>query len=173
MDVKYIKGRIDIVEIKLGDVYRFSYNAKYEIEIFMPYHCFDGILFVKQKSDGSLYLEDTYWGSGSDNRIFTLEKALEQGTLTFICNINDIELCYEHDYKYYDSSDLFNLSHQHGCCKRFFKRKGAVRSSKIMEENLKKQIEERKHDIKSAEYDIERYMEYLDKLKSGDNSFYF
>ena len=159
------------MEIKIGDYYRFSYNEKYEKELFMPYHCFDGILFVKQKNDGSLYLVDTYWSSGG--RSFTLEQALEQGILTFICNINDVEPCVKSEKRYYNSDDFFNLSSQHGCYERYFKRKNAARSSELMEEELKKLIDERKHEIEYAEYDIKRYVEYIDRLKSGDNSFWF
>lgn len=159
------------MEIKLGDVYSFSYNDEWYNKINMPYHCFDGIMFVRQKEDGSFCLEDTYWSS--DNRIYTLEQALKYGTLSLICNINEVEKCNEDDYKYYNANDIFNLSYQHGCYPRFYKRKGALRSPEVMEEIIKRQIEELKQSIGSAKYNIQRKQELLEKLKSGDTSFYY
>jgi hypothetical protein len=158
------------MELKLNDVYKFRYNEDYIKNNSYPYHCFDGQLIVKQKSDGSLYLEDTYWSCG-DNKWFTLEKALKQGTLEFICNLEDVEKCDRDDYKYYNEDDIFDLSYQSGCYARYRKKKGAVRSAEVMRRTIKRGIEKAQSDIQWAERQIERGNEYLEKLKNGETEF--
>lgn len=156
--------------MKVGDVYDFRYNAEETKKRFEPYHCFDGQLVVKERSDGTLYLEDTYWTS--QNVCFTPDDAEKLGTLEFRCNLNDIDYIDEYDLKYYDDSDIFNLSYQHGCYKRYAKRKGAERSKKKMERVLSRRIEENAHKIVWLENDIKSDTEKLKQLQSGDTSIY-
>jgi hypothetical protein len=113
------------MNIKLNDVYKFKYNND---DCLNKYHCFDGQLIVKQNTHGKLYLEDTYYIDSVGSRIFTLEKALQEGTLTFFCNLDELEKCKKSDLSYYDNKDIFNLSYQHGYRSAYYKRKGSKKS---------------------------------------------
>jgi hypothetical protein len=170
----------DIMEIKLNDVYKFRYNNNVSKSMFDPYHCFDGQLVVRKNYDGGLCLEDTYWSyignvewqGDSSNRRFTLESALEQGTLTFICNMDDVEKCSQGDLDYYANEDLFDLSYQHDCYPRYFKRKRAEKSSIKMQKVLEEKIAKTKREIECNQSELKRAEEKLAKLQSGDMNIY-
>lgn len=159
------------IELKVNDVYSFRYNEEEIKKRFEPYHCFDGQLVVKKRHGGDLYLVDTYWGSG-DNRTFTLEKALNEGTLTFKCNLDEVENIREHEFGYYDDSDLFNLSHQHGCYKHYTKRKGAERSKGKMLDTINKKISDTEYEIQWAQRNLIGLNERKQKIIDGDTTTY-
>lgn len=158
------------MELKINDVYKFRYNEEYLEKLFEPYHCFDAQLIVKQGIH-NLYLEDTYWSTGN-NKTFTLEQALEKGTLEFVCNLDEVEEIRSYDMRYYDDNDLFNLSRQHNCYGEYYKRKSAKKSAKKMEQVLIDEIKEIEHAIKSKEWDLKRANEKLEKLRLGDMDIY-
>jgi hypothetical protein len=160
------------MEIKLNDVYKFWYNEEWSKKIFDPSWCFDGQLIVKQDREGNLYLRDTYWGSNSDSKSFTLEQALERGNLTFICNLNDVEPIKKYETDYYVDEDIFNLSTQHGCYMDFYKRKGAEKSPVKMEQVLKDKIQEIEHEIEWKKCDLKYTKEQLKRLQNGDLDIY-
>lgn len=159
------------IELELNDVYRFSYNSDYLKKHSYTDHCFDGQLIVKKNMNDELYLADTYWGSG-DNKWFTLEKALDLGNLTFVCNLKDVESINLDVYKFYKMSDIFNLSSQHGCHKNIVLKKGAKRDSETMLNYLKKEIENKKSDIKYNESQIILAEENIKKINSGNLNIY-
>lgn len=158
------------MEIKVNDVYKFSYNEEQLRNLLMPYHCFDGQLIAKERN-GELYLEDTYWLSGG-SKIFILEEALKRGTLTFICNLDDVEKATENDYNYYDDEDLFDLSYQHRSYKRYFKKKGSERSKNKMKEVLEKKIEDNERVIRWSTSLLKDYKDRLERLENNDLNFY-
>ena len=161
------------MELKLNDVYKFRYNEIWQEKIFMSSHCFDGQLVVRQRRNGELYLEDTYWSShDSSNRNFTLEKALEQGTLTLICNYDDVEKCERYKFDYYANEDVFNLSTQHMCYGEYYKRKGAERSPAKMEAVLNDKIMNCEDQIRYYNNDMIYLKEKLEKLQGGDINIY-
>lgn len=160
------------MEIKLNDVYRFRYNEEWRKKIHDCNWCFDGQLIVRENSKGQLYLEDTYWGRSAENKSFTLEQALERGNLTFICNLDEVESIEPSELCYYDDEDLFDLSHQHNCYKDYYKRIGAEKSYKKMEQVLKARIQKFEHEIKNKESEINWYKDKLKKLQNGDMNIY-
>ena len=103
------------IEPKDGDVYRFSYNELAWVRAKKYGHgdlhwCFDGQLVFR---DGLFC--DTYWGlswRGTDGRHFTVAEAMTSGTLSRVCNLNDVEKIREDEYPLYAEGDAFNLSHQ-------------------------------------------------------------
>lgn len=157
------------MELKLNDVYRFRYNDP--SKNYNSYHCFDGQLIVKQKASSNLYLEDTYWCSGG-NRTFTLEQALREGKLNFVCNLNEVEKINESELKYYADEDIFDLSYQHSCYKKYVKRKDAVRCPEKMERVLIRKIEELEHNIEWENARLIEAKEKLEKLRNGDINIY-
>lgn len=158
------------MDTKLNDVYRFRYNAEEHEKAWSDLNwCFDGQLIVKENSKG-LYLEDTYWTS--DNRCFTLEEALNKGTLEFVCNLDDVEECSENPYNYYEDEDIFDLSYQNGCYRRIRVKKGAKRSKDKMREVLECKIAESKSKIESAQYEIEINKKKLQELENGNLDIY-
>jgi hypothetical protein len=154
------------MEVKEHDVFRFSYNDEAAKKRFDPYHCFDGQLIALKHVDG-IRLVDTYWSDNTGGS-FTIEEALSQGTLTFVCNLQDVEKANEDVGKYYDDTDWFNLSRQHGCYKEFAVRKGAKRSAAKMEESLKAQINDLDHDIQRKREQKERAERFLEQVKNGN-----
>lgn len=155
------------IQLKPNDVFKFHYNSdmmKGTSRSFM-YHCFDGQLIVQENG----LLKDTYWGNSNDmSKCFTLEKALAEGHLDFICNLNDIEEIQEYETDYYNDNDLFNLSSQHGYCKLFAKRKGAKKNSEKMKGKVEDKIRELEAKVKSAEWEIGRLHQCLTFIQDGD-----
>lgn len=173
-----MKG-IQGLDLKINDVYSFYFNEEYRNKHSYSNHCFDGQFVVKQEEDGEFYFLDTYWASKhdgfkhwGDHRTMSVENAIKNGTLKFICNLDDVEEIREHDMIYYADEDLFNLSYQHGCYKFFVKKKGAIRSAEKMEAVILERISSSEHKIGSLKRDIERYNETLVKLRNGDTSVY-
>ncbi len=155
------------MDIKVNDVYSFRY--KDTKDMFMPHHCFDGQLLVRQKDDGELFLQDTYWGwKDNENKRFTLERALECGILRYVCNLDDIEICTSYDLNYYNDEDLFNLSYQHGCYKRYCKKLGAKKSANKIEKVLKEKISSAENNIEFHKRELKFLNEKLEKLKNGN-----
>src|ERR1051325_4089891 len=124
------------IEPKDGDVYQFVYSeeswkrAKSGVGHGDLRWCFDGQLIFR---DGLLC--DTYWGldwRGDTGRYFTIAEAVAKGTLTFVCNLNDVEKIPDYDFPLYAAGDAFNLTHQHGCYKYFVKRRGAKKDAELM-----------------------------------------
>lgn len=148
------------IELRDGDVYRFSYNqatwerAKAGKMGHGDLHwCFDGQLIVRHG-----LLCDTYWGltwGGDTGRTFSLEKAQEQGTLTFVCNVNDVEKIRPDEYELYADGDAFNLTHQHGCYKHYVKRRGARKDKERMVAVVNRKVREARSQVESALRDLE------------------
>lgn len=163
------------MNIKLSDVYRFRYSEEFlKNKVFDFHWCFDGQLVVKENKNG-LYLQDTYWGFDSfanDGRKFTLEEALEKGTLTFVCNLDDVEKCTVDSFCYYSDDDLFDLSYQSGCYKKYCIKKGAKKSAEKMKAVLTGKIENTEYDIKWATSNLERYKEKLQEVENGNLDIY-
>jgi len=162
---------VDVMELKLHDVYKFNYNDEWRKKIFDVNWCFDGQLIVKENCYGDLYLRDTYWTSG-EGKEFTLEQALERGVLTFICNLNDLESIEARDLNYYADEDIFDLSYQRKMNKDYYIRKGAKKSKDKMELVLNEKIKSIESNIESSIYNLEWTKEKLEKLKSGDMNIY-
>ena len=159
------------MELKLNDVYKFRYNEEWDKK--SDYWCFDGQLIVKQKSNGELYLEDTFYWDGNGSKTFTLKQALERGEITLICNLDEVELCREYDLDYYDDKDYFDLSRQHRSYIEYYKKKEAVKSLAKMEQSLESKIKSIESEIKSKEWELERAKKNLEKIKTGDIEVYF
>lgn len=156
------------IEFREGDVYRFSYSeAARERWRTDPYWCFDGQVVVR---NGQLC--DTYWSFGAcgDARVVRPE----DGTLTFVCNLNDVREVKEYECKHYAESDCFNLSSQHGCYKRFAVRKDAPRSPERMLEEIRKKEQairdEMERVVRGGGHDLMRLGEMRAKLECGDTS---
>lgn len=158
------------MKINKNDVYSFRYNEKYTQKLFEPYRCFDGILVVREKKSGKLYLEDTFWSS--ENKTFTLEEALNQGHLEFILNLNDFDISEEYKEKYYTTSDFKILPCHHGYQKSYYLRKGAVKSKEKMLEVINNNIEELNRKKNSIEWSIELQQKNLKDLESGNLEIY-
>lgn len=163
-------------QIRLNDVFRFRYHPEEAKKRFDPSHCFDGKLVVKQSNndffDNGLYLEDTYWHSGSDSYRWSLKETLKRETIELICNLDEVAEIKEYEQGYYADSDIFNLSRQHGCYKQFAVRKGAARSKEKMLKTLQKQIEKAEHDAEFANRQIEKAKENITKIETGDLNIY-
>lgn len=158
------------MKIKLNDVYRFQFNETELKHRSYPYHCFDGQLTVKEGWGKGFRLYDSYWNfSGNCTKSFTLEEALKYGTLEFICNMDEIEPIEWHQQSRYDDADLFDLSNQHGCYKKMYKRIGAQPSKQKMISVLNKKIEEEKSKIKMAASSLRWLNQEMIKLEKAED----
>lgn len=153
-------------DIKTGDVFSFRYNEKYVNTHYSPYHCFDGQLIASvDDNGGDIYLIDTYWTSG--NKTFTLDKALKEGTLKFRFNIKDVVDCYESDKAYYKDTDIFDFSYQHGCYKRFVRKKDAKRDKEVILNSLRKKVNELEFTLQYTKRDLATINELLKDVEEG------
>jgi len=158
-------------DFKVNDVYEFRYNEEMAKKLAYPYHCFDGTLIVRKSEGGSIYLVDTYWSS--DNRMFTIKEALNQGNLTFICNLDEVDELKDFCTEYYDDSDIIRLKIHAGYRNETYLRKGAVKSKDKMISVIKEKIEMEESNIRSAKGSIAYLNETLKKVESGDLNVYF
>lgn len=159
------------VQFKENDVFEFRYKPEEVKKRFEPYHCFDGTLVVKKYDNGKIYLVDTYW-SGGDSRTFTPEKAIEQGELTFLCNLEEMVDIKEHEMLYYDDADIVKMCIHAGYRSRFLIKKGTRRSQSKMLQSIRQKIEDEHSKIRSAENSLKWYNETLKKIEAGDTSVY-
>lgn len=167
------------MEIKVNDIYHFSFNEQYLKDHSQAYWCFDGQFYVwKNEQNGQLYLVDTYWNalgsypSGDVGKRFLLTEALAKGTLKFICNLDDLVECSERDTLYYDDNDVFNLSRQHGYYNAFYRRKDAERSMEKVKQVLLEDIEYIQNKIASWEGDLKWREHDLARLENGETNIY-
>lgn len=149
--------------IKEGDIYKFRYNEQFMKGNFEPYHCFDGILTVKPSYEKGLILVDGYWSS--DNRWFTLDKALSEGELTFICNVNEVEVIKEYESMYYNEKDIFRLPFHSGYHTVYYKRKGAEKCKETILNQLTVKVQQAESSLTSAQRGLEWAKESLEKAK--------
>ncbi len=168
------------MSIELGDVYRFSYNADAREKIFMPSHCFDGMLVANKDINDSIVLIDTYWVHSlndffdggahfSTGMRFSESEALAKGTLTYLCNLGGVDLYgRKEDTIYYRESKIFNLSHQHGCYQLYGILKGAKRDKDTMLTVVKKQILDEESDLMSAVRRMRLLEVKAHRIESGD-----
>ena len=145
--------------IREGDIFRFSYSDESRAKKFEPYHCFDGQLLAVKEGDGIVLL-DTYWlyqfQPSGDGRRFTEATAKEQGALTFVCNLAEVDKVHsESETQYFDAADVFDLSSQHRCYPYFAVRKGAERSKEKMLSVLQEKMHKERSAIDSAAYNIQ------------------
>ena len=139
------------IEVKPGDVYRFRYHNMNGQSYTDRYWCFDGQLIADMRN-GEIVLKDTYWsfGEGGEGRRFTLEEAVREGSLEFICNLKDLEPAQSHEVRYYDAADLFDLSYQSRCYAKLMKRKGAKKSREAMYKALSADRREAEESLRAA-----------------------
>jgi len=159
------------VQFRENDVFNFHYKPDEAKKLFEPYHCFDGTLVVKKYSDDKIYLVDTYWSSG-DSRTFTPEKAIEQGELTFLCNLDEMIEIKEWETLYYDDADIVKMYIHAGHRSRYLIKKGTQRSQAKMLQSIKQKIEDEHSKIRSAENSLKWHNETLKKIEAGDTSVY-
>lgn len=146
------------MEVKAGDVYRFTWKPTDPVPGRDLYWCFDGQLIAVPRN-GDLLLVDTYWRfgelGGDTGKTFTVEEAKKRGNLVFVCNLNDLEPAQGHETRYYDKADLFDLSYQHRCYPKLMKRKGAKRSREAMYMALAQDRKEAEENLRSAVHKLE------------------
>lgn len=159
------------IQFKENDVFEFRYKPEEEKKRFNPYHCFDGMLVVKKNDKEEIYLVDTFW-RGRKNRAFTPEEAIEQGELTFLCNLEEMVDIGEHETIYYDDADIVKMCIHGGYCNRFLIKKGTQRSQSKMLQSIRRKIEDEHSKIRSAENSLEWLNETLKKIEAGDLSVY-
>lgn len=153
-----------------GDVFRFAYNdAARERAKTSGWHsdlhwCFDGQLVCR---DGRLC--DTYWGltwGGDGGRSFTPAKAEAEGTLTFVCNLQDVETIHEGEYPLYADGDAFDLSHQHGCYKFYAKKRGAKKDRALMLAALRQKVTDARKTVERDTWNLECAIRREEQLSS-------
>jgi hypothetical protein len=173
-------------EIKEGDVFDFDYSdaffenkrkAGHPHEHWYYRHCFDGQLVAVAVGD-QILLRDTYWAfwdkeichfvfSGDSGRAFSAEEARKNGVLKLQFNLTDVEPAHNEVADYYDDSDYFNISYQHGCYKCFVLKKGAKKSQAKMLQAIDSKIADAARDKEMAEWRIERLQTERKRIEEG------
>lgn len=157
---------------KINDIYHGNWKDREKDN-----HCFEGLLKVVEETDVDgfskrLILVDMYWFTGG-NKWFTEKEAEAQLNLSYYCNLDDFDLSVnvKNAPLVYEKTDYVFLHDQHACsdnCKRFYIRKGAVKSSTKMLQSLNIKAEKHIRDIQYAKSAIEWIEKDIDKIKSGD-----
>lgn len=159
------------IELREGDVYRFSYSQAEREKAAQGWagslsHCFDGQVVVR---NGRLC--DTFWGfDAGEPRIVKPE----QGELTFVCNLNDVRDVREYETLQYAESDVFNLTHHHGHHKRFAVPKDAKPSAARMLDEVRRKRhaveDEMRRAVQSGAAELFQLGELQSRLEAGDLS---
>lgn len=165
---------VEEVKVREGDVFRFSYSDAYRQKAngHDLHWCFDGQLIVQ--ANGRLV--DTYWGSpGVDGRQWaTFADAERDGTLTFVCNLHDVDVVEEYITRAYAAEDVFNLTSHHGYRRKFAIRRGAIPVQALMLQRIDARIQEIQENAKcvarAAEFDVEWWTKERAKVEAGDIS---
>jgi len=161
------------MNIKEGDVFRFTCKEEILKNMSLPYYCFDGQLIAMRNGRGELELYDTYWGFRDiTGRSFTIKEALEKGKLHYVCNLNEVKEASFDDYKYYNKKDIFNCSYHHGHRPLYFIKKGAKRSKDVMLKYIEKKKQSIRRKIKSLENDLKRLENSKKKIEKGNLNIY-
>lgn len=163
-----------LLRFKVNDIFSFRFNESELKKRSYPWHCFDGQLIVRKSHEGNLYFADTYWSFGScgDSKRFTIDELLKIGDITFVCSLDEVEEIKQGDLLYYAEDDVYNLSYQNGCYKRYAKKRGAVRSQAKMIESATEKLEDAIYRKAKAERDIEEYKKTISKIEAGDTTLY-
>lgn len=179
---------------KPGNVYEFSFSQEWlnreRSMIGDPHWCFDKQLVLGK----DMVLRDTYWmhhnvtpGDGNDQyasfvlhfpydvtKRFTLEEALERGSLKLICHLEDVREIREYETRHYEMTEWHNLTYHSGHRKWFVVNKTAERSvSKMMREVQDKlNITEREiaSAVKRALFEVARLEVLKHRLEQGDTT---
>lgn len=153
-------------ELREGDVFEFRYSQAYRDKHPGDLHwCFEGTVIVRKGE-----LCDTYWGMNgySEPRIVKTE----WGALEFVVNLDDVRPCESYEHVYYDDSDCFVITSQHGLQRACFVRKGAEKSSakllRVIDERLREKRDELTRHVRSVNFDIERLVEARVKAEAGN-----
>ena len=152
--------------MKKNDVYQFHYNDEYLKTDSYPYHCFDGILIVRETEEGKFFLEDTYWSHG--NRWFTPDEAESLGTMTFKSNLDEVNPIHESDIRYYADEDIFTFEMHHGHRTQKYLRKGAAKSSAKMLRVLNERIVASEQRIRHEESSIAYAKTKIAEIEAGN-----
>lgn len=163
-----------ITAVREGDVFRFSYSeATRKKNPGWDYHwCFDGQLVADDRGR----LRDTYWSSGgSDGKSWESREAAERdGTLTFVCNMKDVDVMEEWQTRRFSPEDVFDLTQHHGYRKKFAVRKGAQPNQALMleriDEHIAKRLEDAESAARSAKFDAEWWTKEREKVANSDLS---
>jgi hypothetical protein len=167
------------IKLKIGDVYHFQWNTEEYKKTHDVNWCFERTLVVMKyprwkeelnKYEYDVKLVDTYWGINrtDTNKSFTLDEIQKRGTLTYYCNLDEIEAINSYLTDEYDDEDLFRLSDQHACsdsCVYHFKKKGAKKSPMKKISILQDSIRDEKEKIVSAIGRIERMSAEIKQLQ--------
>lgn len=148
------------------DYFIFRYNEKEIEKRFEPYHCFDGKMTVRKVGD-EWYLVDGYWSG--DNVRKTIKQALDEGSLKFICNLNDVEKIDKYKLDYYIDEDIVNLTSQKGYNGHYSIFKDAERNKEKMIKILKHKISNAEHNIQSSNREIVVAEEKIEEINNGKN----
>lgn len=156
--------------MKEGDVYHWSYKDNLEYHkkhagSGTAYWCLDQKAFVKEEN-GEIYLIDTYWQSYDQKYIGSSSHCLDINnvTLEFICNLNDIRFI--RDYEKEDYDVVYNISRQKGCYPVYAVDRNAQVSNKALIKKYQYALENAKSDLKSAQRDIEHYTKLISELEN-------
>lgn len=155
------------IKIKENDVFEFRYNSEQMKKLFEPYHCFDGILIVRKGRGESLVLQDTYW-SGYESRSFSYTEAIEKGTLQYLGNLDDFEEKKGDIKCYYDDNDIMVLGMHKGYRRKYYLKKGAVKSKEVMKSHLDKKITEKESQLRNQQAEINTLKSYKEQIEAGN-----
>lgn len=161
---------------KINNVYNWRYTPAFLEKLEhdrnggTTYWAVSRICICRQKQNGELYLEDTFWGSSCENVEF-YPADMDHIELTFLGNLDDYDnkghyAKYSDLSPYYKQEDILDLNHGNNSRGNLYLKKGATRNLGVMrsaleakKENISQQIKYLISDLDRTENDIKNLIE--------------
>lgn len=151
-------------EFKAGDVVR------YETLTMPSRHCREGWAIARTRDDDSVYLLDTFWGSG-DTHVLTDEEIATAELMFNLADYDELDRYRSHEsrakWETYRPADRETVTSQHGLQVRWFIRKGAQPDLATQIDNARQGVADAYEKLRSADFGVELAWAELKRLESG------
>jgi hypothetical protein len=161
---------LDLAALRDGDIYNWHWTDA-ELAKRADYRNSGTLYWCEDRQaiarNGQLL--DTYWAGhelapGGDCHVVDPMKV----DLTFVCNLNDVRRISEHEAKYYDAADVFNISYHAGYRKLFAVKPDAKRSQTAMLAWIDAKVNDVCDEIAAGQRHVERLLEDRAKVAAGN-----
>lgn len=114
-------------------------------------------------------LIDTFSLDSQHSTSWGFEEAAKKINLKFLGNFNDLIQISKSKAKYYDPSDIVDISHSNSYSPEIYRRKGSEYSAKAMIKLCQLKIAEKKRVIELEKNEVSRLEEIIVKIDKGDS----
>jgi hypothetical protein len=124
-----------MMQYKEGDVVFWRFKAPESDGSGTRYWCKSQYAIFRDVKDGRF--QDTYWSGGDRFSFKPTDPEIE--IAQYLGNLNDYNSCSHEEKRYYDKSDIMDISHPNDS-KAVYLRKGAGKSAAVMFDTINKEL---------------------------------